>query len=228
MIIGPFILLILLAHVFGRRSNRRKANEWARHHAPALQFEFASVGFSPKTPKSEPEDVLREHKADEYVTYATGRSNVAFVDIKLFLIKRYNPFIVFGEALVGFLFESVPTTIERMEAIAYTFDNKESALIPRRKDQPEPKSGNSGHDGFVFAIVNKRSLRRMREDRYDLSLTTTKDHVKLPEWTTVLTESAEITDALITPELCKAIEDAGADLFETLIISDQPLERPTK
>jgi hypothetical protein len=42
-----------------------------------------------------------------------------------------------------------------------------------------------------------------------------------------MSENAEITETLLTPELIKAIEDCG-DLFDALVISDQPLERPTK
>lgn len=65
----------------------------------------------------------------------------------------------------------------------------------------------------------------MREERYDLSLTTTRDHAKLPVWTTVMSESAEVTDMLLTPELIKAVSDAG-DNFEAIIVSDQPINAP--
>jgi len=231
MIVIPFVLFILLVHVVGMRINKRKAREWATHHAPAMQFEYATVGFTNKPVASDttlvPQEILLEQKADEFISYASGRNNVAFLDVKLYMAKRYNPFVIFGESLIGFLFESVPTTVERYEAIAYSFDNKESVLVPAKKDKPSPQSGNSSYDGFVFAIVNKKNLRRIREDRYDLSLTTTKDHPKLPVWTTVLSEGAEITDTLITNDLAKAIEDCG-QLFEALIISDQPMERPIK
>lgn len=232
MIILPFIFIILAIHVYGKRANKKKAVAWAKHHAPALDFEFASIGFDrvPKLDASgriDPESILNEVKADEYVTYATGRNNVAFLDIKLTLIKRYNPFIIFGEQLLGFLMESVPPTQEIMEATAYAFDGKETKLVHQRKEEPAPKVANSAYDGFVFAIVNKKILQRMRSDRYDLSLTSTKDHPKLPAWTTVLSESGEITDALLTPELVSSIEAAG-NLFQSLIITDQPLERPTK
>lgn len=42
-----------------------------------------------------------------------------------------------------------------------------------------------------------------------------------------MTESAEITDKLLTPELIKAIEQAGDD-FEYLIVTDQPVDKPKK
>jgi hypothetical protein len=231
MIIIPFIAVILFVHIFGKRANKKRAVDWAKHHAPALAFEFASVGVDRRPrvedgSKLDPVSILKENKADEYITYATGRNNIAFLDIKLILLKRYNPFIILGEQLLGFVMESVPPTEERMEAVMYPFDNRESLLVPLAKDESAPKTSNSSYDGFVFAIVHKKMLQRVREDRYDLSLTSTKDHPKLPLWATVLSEGGEITDALLTPELVKAVSDAG-ELFQTLIITDQPLEKPS-
>ena len=52
-------------------------------------------------------------------------------------------------------------------------------------------------------------MKRLRNDRYDVSITTTRDNAKLPNWATVMSESAEVTDALLTPELVKAIGEAG-------------------
>jgi hypothetical protein len=40
-----------------------------------------------------------------------------------------------------------------------------------------------------------------------------------------MSESAEITNLLLTNELAKAAESAG-ELLEYLIISDQPMEKP--
>jgi hypothetical protein len=236
MFVVPFVLLMLLVHVFGIRANRRKARDWAAHHAPVLGFEFAKVGFVPggkqvadATPDGSValDSFWKETTASEYAGYATGRQNVAFVDLRITLAKRFNPLIMFGERAIGFLFDSFPVTVEKLEGTAYAFDNREGTIIPRRKDDPAPKVSNSSYDGFVFAVVHKRMLRKLREDRYDLSLTSTKEHPMLPHWAAVLTESAEVTDLILTPELIKAIEDAG-ELFDALIITDQPMDRPTK
>jgi hypothetical protein len=70
-------------------------------------------------------------------------------------------------------------------------------------------------------------MRKFRTDRYDASITFSKDHPKLPSWVTVMSESAEITETLLTPELIQAIEQAGND-FEFLIVTDQPIDKPTK
>ncbi|KAK8155079.1 hypothetical protein IWX90DRAFT_489890 [Phyllosticta citrichinensis] len=241
----PFILLVVLVHVWGTRANRRRAHGWARAHAPALKSEFASVGFGGRRDKKpptveevqasglarlsaedmasiEPEKLVKEVAHNEYQSYATGRQNIAFVDVKLSMFKRYNPLVRYGEAAASFFFDSVSAPVERMEATAYTFDGKESTLAPGAAKVP-----NSTFDGFVFAIVHKDLMKRLRDDRYDLSLTTTKDHPKLPMWYTVMSESAEITDAMLTPELLKVVEQAG-DALEALVISDQPMDRPKK
>ena len=251
-IILPFILVVVGLHVWGRRKNRDKARKWLIAHAPVLEQEFAVVGFTGrKSPnmdetqhpsltealssseKNIPDDVLKEKTAQEFATYATGRQNIAFVDIKLSLYKRYNPTTLLMEWLVSFFFDSVRPPAERMEATAYAFDGKEKDLVPVRNKQDQEsldsriKGMQSTYDGFVWAVVHKDGMRNLRDDRYDLSLTSTKDHNKLPTWATTMSESAEITDSLLTPELVKAIESAS-DAFEYLIVTDQPLEKPQK
>jgi hypothetical protein len=208
-----------------------------------LQSEFAVVGYDgvPKmlpvdgSATSEsvvPETVLKEKSPDEFATYATGRQNVAFVDVSIKLLKRYNPFMLVAEFIISFFFESWPQPTERVETVAYAFDGKEKDLVPAPAADKEhldqrAKGSSSAYDGFIFAIVHKNSMRRLREDRYDVSLTFTKDHEKLPTWTTVMCEAAEITETLLTPDLIKAIEEAG-DSFEYLIVTDQPVDKPTK
>jgi hypothetical protein len=90
-----------------------------------------------------------------------------------------------------------------------------------------PGNKDSTYDGFVWAIVHKDRMKTLREDRYDVSLTSTKDHPSLPAWATIMSESAQITDALLTPELIKAVKEAGEDL-EALIVTDQPVDAPRK
>ena len=249
----PFILIIVGLHIWGRRTNKRKASAWIKAHAPALEKEFAVVGFGGrKAPSADdvqesgharamlsdelvvPEEVLKEKTAQEYTTYATGRQNIAFVDMKLSLHKRYNPVTLLLEWILSLFFESIAAPIERMEATAYTFDGREKDLVPVSSQREQEnldartKSLQSSYDGFVWAIVNKGTMRKLREDRYDISLTSTKDNPKLPAWVTVMSESAEVTETLLTPDLIKAIEKAGDDLFENLIITDQPVDKPQK
>jgi len=114
-----------------------------------------------------------------------------------------------------------------MEVTAYAFDGRENSIVPGAKGEERKSTHNSSYDGFVWAVVNKDIMKSLRDDRYDLSLTTTKDHPKLPVWATVMSEANEITETLLTPDLIKAVHEAG-DAFEGLIISDQPQDRPNK
>ncbi|KAK4946944.1 hypothetical protein LTR10_014086 [Elasticomyces elasticus] len=252
-VIIPIILVALLVHFWGTRRNRSRAKKWMAVHAPLLDREFALVGYNqvPKaTPYSEgvqgdsllaasaklpgdnvPDDMLKEKAAWEYETYATGRQNVAFMDVKIFMKRWMNPVMMIAEEVAGLVSESVKPKPERMEAVLYTFDGKEKEFVP----PPVPGSeetgktkavGNSTYDAFVFAVVNKLAMRKLREERYDLSLTFTKDSPKLPNWATVMSESGEVTDMMLTKDLIDAVTKAG-DLLEYLIVTDQPTDKPT-
>jgi hypothetical protein len=224
-------LIIVIFHLFGARANRQKAKGWIRAHAPALNNEFALVGFGGVPNMEEnarPDDLLKEKSLFEFATYATGRQNIAFADVKLTLTKKFNPMVNAIETIAGFFWESsfdIPR--DTMEAFLYPFDGKESQTVPSLPGSEElrAKDNKSGYDAFVWAVVNKSVMKDVRDKRYDLSLTSTKDNNKLPQWLTVMSENAEITEALLTPELIAAIEAAG-DSFEYLIITDQPTEKP--
>ncbi|MCJ1313309.1 hypothetical protein MMC25_006986 [Agyrium rufum] len=253
MAIVPFILFIVGLHAWGRRKNRRMARQWIESYAPALEKEFATVGFSKNKPVTAddvqqegllkaslassqviPPDLLKEKTAQEFTTYATGRQNVAFVDITLKLFKRYNPLTLILEIIMSFFFETVNAPMETMTAVMYTFDGREKDLVhvPSQKEQDalesRVKNMQSSYDGFVWAIVHKEGMRHLREDRYDISFTSTKDSANLPPWATIMSESAEITNTLLTPELISAVEKAGDECFRNLIITDQPIDKPYK
>jgi hypothetical protein len=249
----PIILLALLVHFWGTRRNSRKARTWMAVHAPLLEREFALVGYHrvPKvTPYAEgvqsdagliaasakltgdhlPDDMIKEKAAWEYETYASGRQNAAFMDVKVVMKRWMNPMMMIAEEVAGMIAESVKPRPEHMEAVLYTFDGKEKDFVPPPVPGSEEISGkrsnHSTYDGFVFAIVNKMVMRRLRDERYDLSLTFTKDHAKLPDWVTVMSESAEVSEFMLTKELVEAVKQAG-DLLEYLIVTDQPTDKPT-
>lgn len=248
----PFFVLALGIHFWGVRRNRSKAKKFVACTQPILESEFALVGFGNRvkettegqisssnlieasaklTGENVSTDLLKEKTKFEFESYATGRSNTAFVDIKIYLWKWYNPLILAAEYLFGVFFPTYAPVPERVEAISYAFDGQESDFVA----PPVPGSeelgkirgaGNSSYDPFIFAVVNKLAMRKLRDERYDLSLTFTKDNSKLPAWATVMSESAEVTDVMLTAELIKNIELAE-DYFEYLIVTDQPIEKPT-
>lgn len=227
-IILAAIAVLFSLHYIGTKLNRSKSKAWVKAHAPILTSEFARVGFEDKDPAQLPaEALLKEKSLFEYASYATGRQNVAFMDVKLSLKKRFNPFMTAIETGLGFMFDSFTIPDDSLEAVIYPFDGKEDKIVPGVPGAAElrSKDAKSAYDGFVWAVVNKDNMKQLREDRYDVSITFTKDHAKLPAWVTVMSENAEITNTLLTDELVSAIKEAG-DLFEYLIVSDQPLEKP--
>lgn len=238
------IVFVFTLHVIGSRLNRSKAKKWIKAHSKVLASEFAIVGFGNAPSKSvgegetsedlvvdlaEPEKALKEKSLFEFATYATGRRNIAFLDAKLSLIRRFNPIISGAEATLSTFFDSFPMPQDTVEAVIYPFDGKEALTVPGIPGAAElrTKDLKSTYDGFVWAIVNKERMKQVREDRYDVSLTFTKDNSKLPIWATIMSESAEITNLLLTNELIKAVESAG-ELLQYLIITDQPIEKPKR
>ncbi|KMU86525.1 hypothetical protein CIHG_04314 [Coccidioides immitis H538.4] len=183
----PFILFIVIFHVWGTRKNRRKAKAWAQAHIPVLHNEFAVVGYrgvrrgailkdlSSSADLVIDDNLLREKAANEFTTYATGRQNVAFVDVTIQLVKRYNPMFILGDSIAGMFFDSLTPQTEKIEVTAYSFDGKEKDLVPA----PPAKTDHMGKGDELLRL-----------------------------------------DGL-------AIEDAG-DLFEYLIITDQPADKPAK
>ncbi|SZE99588.1 unnamed protein product [Blumeria hordei] len=235
-VIIVLLLFIVLIHLFGTKINRKKAKKLMGEFGPILHKEFSLLGFE-TTPTTEHDEwqaesvheILKEKSPSEFSTYATGRQNVAFIDIDLTLLKRYSPLTLMAEAAMSVFFEGMSAPSEHVGVTLYPFDGKEHLLVPGQIPGSNElrKGAKSTYDGFVWAVVNKDNIKQLRDDRYDISLTSTKDSSKLPKWTTVMSESAEITEALLTPELIRAIEQSG-DLFNHLIITDQPVEQPLK
>lgn len=203
---------------------------------PILQGEFASIGFAKDGATQVLDDskgpidassLIKEKTAMEFVSYASGRQNVAFLDIKVTLLRRFNPAVLLAEYIASIVLSGIAPPKENVELALYTFDGREKELVPPTTVSEEKvKVPASGYDGFVWAIVHKDNMKSFRQDRFDVSLTDVKDNSKLPIWATVMSESAEITDSLLTPELIKAVETAGEDLFENLLITDMPTNHP--
>lgn len=240
------IVVVVVLHLFGARLNRNKARSWMKAHVRPLASEFALVGYGgvaadvaekegdeliealQQANESKGSALLKEGSLFEFATYATGRQNVAFMDVKMTLIKRFNPFVSVPEMLLSFFIDSLPAPEDSVTAIIYPFDGKESMIVPSMPGAAElrAKDAKSGYDNFVWALVNKDRMKQLREERYDVSITYTKDHPKLPAWLSVMSESAEITDALLTPQLIDAAKQAG-DLLDYIIVTDQPVDKPT-
>ncbi|KAF8466736.1 hypothetical protein BDZ91DRAFT_724903 [Kalaharituber pfeilii] len=248
-----YVLLLLtgvvLVHKLGVRRNRQIAHAWLRSHLPLLESEFAMVGFDARGQANtlpRPSDdkllaearsskldmgvVVREDSPTEFISYASGRNNVAFAHIRIELMRRNNPFMLLGEYVASFLFDSIPEPRDNVTITISPFDGAETALVP----SPNPEAsgrvgGTSKYDNFIWAIVNKKTMHKWRQERYDLSLTTTRDWEGMPKWCSVMTEAKEIGDVVLTEGLRKGVGEIGEQGgLEYLIVSDQRIEKPTR
>lgn len=153
----------------------------------------------------------------EFVSYASGRQNIAFVHTSIRLQARNNPIMWAMEYFLAFFMDSIPTPADIITFTMSPFDGSE----------PGKATGNSKYDSFVWALVNKRQMRRVREERYDLSLTRTSDWEGLPSWLAVMGESKEVGDMCLYKELKEVVQECG-DFLEYLAVTDMPKEKPTR
>ncbi|KAF3162436.1 hypothetical protein TWF106_011666 [Orbilia oligospora] len=229
-IIG-FLTLMVTWHFIGVSVNRKIAKKWVLKNVPLLQREYARVGFQRTLTTTEEakedvaagkfvgneKDMIREESSQEFVHYTSGRMNVLSTVFNIKLKGRGNPFLWCFEVVTSFFMDSFAAPSDTVTITTYTSDGADAS-----------KTGghNSKYDGFVWGVVNKKAMATHRNARYDLSLTKTVDTPKLPAWLTVMTESAEITDTMLTKDLIAAIEKIG-DGFQYLAVTDQPIDKPT-
>lgn len=216
------IAVVVAVHLWGSRRNRNIAKGFIASIAPVLTKEFAVVGFT-NTPNTVPTDkfdlnaAVRSNTNTEFVSYATGRQNIATMHTAINLQRRNNPITWAVEAFLSFVIDSVAPPADTITVTITPFDGAE----------PTKVAGSSKYDSFVWALVNKRHMRRVRDERYDLSLTRTSDWEGLPNWLAVMGESKEVGDMCLYKELKEVVQECG-DFLEFLAISDMPKEKPTK
>ncbi|KAK6512323.1 hypothetical protein TWF481_001211 [Arthrobotrys musiformis] len=228
-IIG-FLTIMVSWHFVGVSVNRKIAKNWILKNVPLLQREYARVGFQRTLTTTEEakedvaagkfvgneKDLIREESSQEFVHYTSGRMNVLSTVFNIKLKGRGNPFLWCFEIVTSFFMDAFAAPSDTVTITTYTSDGADAS-----------KTGghNSKYDGFVWGVVNKKAMATHRSARYDLSLTKTVDTPKLPSWLTVMTESAEVTDIMLTKELIAAIEKVGQG-FQYLAVTDQPIDKP--
>lgn len=231
--VAILLFFVIGAHLWGTKRNRKIAKNFITSISPVLTQEFAYVGFDSlgrantinTSPAGEvgakvefnPETALKENHPLEFISYASGRQNIAFMHTTIKLQRRSNPVAWIGEQLMAFFLDSLPPPADSAVITISPFDGQDIG-----------KQGggyNSKFDNFVWALVNKRDMKRWRDERYDLSLTTTKDWEGLPDWLAVMSESKEIGDTVLFKELKEAVKDCQ-DVLDYLIVTDQPVDKP--
>lgn len=216
----------MVMHIWGSRRNRALAKSFITTIAPVLSKEFALVGFGTSKPNTLDSDadvpfsidsVIKEKGNEEFVTYATGRQNIAFLHATIKLKRRNNLVGLVFEQALSFFFDTFPMPKDKVTITIAPADGTAMG-----KSDPSSK-----YENFIWALVNKSGMKRWRMERYDLSLTRTSDWEGLPNWLAVMGESKEIGDLCLYTELKAVVKDCQ-EILQYLIVTDMPKDKPSK
>mmetsp|Transcript_5812 Transcript_5812/g.5756 ORF Transcript_5812/g.5756 Transcript_5812/m.5756 type:complete len:375 (+) Transcript_5812:21-1145(+) len=152
-------------------------------------------------------DLYIKDSSEDYSSYATGRINIAKVNIDIKLKPRHNIFVWILESVMSFFTESV----------VFPTDKVNIEITP---------SADAKIDNFITAIVSKLGMNDFRKFNYFLSLTRTADSANIPESFVFMSEANEFQDKTLTPELKKSLTLQAASFLNFIAITDQPVERP--
>ncbi|KAJ8086630.1 hypothetical protein PM082_005453 [Marasmius tenuissimus] len=194
------ILLYVLAWFIGKGVNGRKAERWVDAHKPVLEQQFSKTNYR---------GLLRDGYTD-FFTFSTGRRNIA----SLHVVLAFRPI----HDLLQYIFYTVRTLVD----LDYRFRDDlelDFKLLPNALP----------HD-FVWAVVAKEELRKIKDDRWDLTFTKTSENPSLPPNLSVMSEFADVTDNIlrISP-LANILKDPRIQpYFRSLSVTDQPRDRPAK
>lgn len=197
-IVGGLTLVTVVLYVVGQTWNRRKLNAWIDSQADNLKDQFFQVGVTRNQLYVRDDD-------QHYLSYATGRINIARFVIKLTLQARQNFSMWIMENAMSFFLGGVDVVSDEVDILA---DSSEKV------------------DPFIFAIVNKEYMGKERKDNYYLSLTKTTDSEKLlPVQYVFMSESNEINETLVDEEFKQLLAESH-DIVKLLAFTDQPSAHP--
>lgn len=143
--------------------------------------------------------------SESYSSYATGRENIAKVNLNFRLAPRQNVLIWIMESLFGYFTESVPVPEDRVEIVIHP---------------------SADYENFVSAVVSKNGMNDYRKANYYLSLTRTTDSPLLPESFVFMSESNEFQEKTFTTKFADSLTLSMANFLRFVAFTDQPVERP--
>lgn len=197
MTIG-FTLAFIVLFKIGDYLNERKVTTFLNSQKELFFKNFAQFGVSPDA-------TYIKDLSEAYSSYASGRENIAKVDITFKLKPRHNTFVWLLESGLSFFTESVASPQDRVDIV----------ITPSIE-----------YDNFITAIVSKIGMNDFRKFNYFLSLTKTSDSNKLPESFVFMSEAAEFQEKTLTEPLREALKLESASFLRYIAFTDQAVEKP--
>lgn len=197
-----FIIIFVALFKLGDFYNQYLATTYLKSLSTVFKKNFFQYGVNK-------DSLYIKDSSEDYSSYATGRINIAQVNITLRLKPRQNLFIWIMETLLSFFTESVH----------YPTDKATITITP---------SSDAEYDNFICAIVSKFGMNEMRRLNYFLSLTRTTDSPKLPQSFVFMSEANELLENILTDELKGSLTVKAASYLNYIAFTDQPIEKPEK
>ncbi|KAI5965291.1 uncharacterized protein KGF55_001511 [Candida pseudojiufengensis] len=193
-----FIIIFTILFKLGDYVNELKVKNFLSGVEQVFKKQFYQFGVLPNK-------LFIKDSSEHFASYATGRLNIAKVDLKFILKPRQNIFIWIMETGFSLFTTSVQTPEDKVEII----------ITPSGK-----------YDNFISAIVSKLGMNDARKLNYFLSLCKTTDSSNLPESFVYMSEANEFQDKITTPELKQSLTLQSANFLKVIAFTDQSSIRP--
>lgn len=188
-------------------------------------LQFARVGFSSKDgPKV---SYIEEAQKTWFTSFATGRSAIASLSVRVHMYSRSNPVAMLMEKLLSMLFPSavVQDVAEYCEVVV----RPSGVYVSNETAKPNGNAGEVLNNfRFVTSIVNKSQMNEVRRDNYYFSLTRTSESDKLPIEYVFMSEINQLNDFTLHYADAKFKEKLknASKLLHFISFTDLPVTKP--
>lgn len=193
-----FIFAYAFAHKCGDLYNNSLVTGFLNGVRGAFEENFALYGVCEGK-------LFVKDSSENYSSYATGRDNIAKVNIDFRLAPRQNCFLWAIESVFSIF----------MDAVIPPEDRIHIEIIP-----------SIDYEHFITAIVSKLGMDHYRRVNYFLSLTRTSDSKLLPESFVFMSEANEFQEKTFTEKLSSSLNANMASYLKFVAFTDQPQEKP--
>lgn len=186
--------------------------------------QFARVGFAHKDGSKL--QYLDERQKTWFTTFATGRSAVESVCMRVHMYGRSNPVAMLVERLLYTFFPSL--VIRDIEEYCEIVVRPNGIYVANEAAKPNTNITEVLNNfKFVTSIVNKSSMNEVRHDNYYLSLTRTSESSKLPLEYVYMSEMNQLNDffSFYCPNFTNVLQKASR-ILQCISFTDLPADKP--
>ncbi|CAL9733340.1 hypothetical protein MOSE0_A03620 [Monosporozyma servazzii] len=194
MYCGLFALALYIAYQYGVSANVSIADKVfnSLHVYLKNELKFARVGLT-SLKSGSPKLYLDQHLHTWFSSFATGRSSIDCINVKVHLKPRNNPVSLCIEYFLSYIFAAF--TYEDLDEYVEVEIKPNGVYVSNENaNANNNKSEILKNFKFVTSIVNKTIMDTIRIDRYFLSLTHVTENDKIPKEYVFMSEVNQIND----------------------------------